>query len=127
MINKPFIGEFRISATFQDHLDRDPPSTAPGVDYACPAGTVILATNMGTVTHVHWGSRGGRYIMIHHPDNSRSLYSHLLTPWVAVGERVHRGEMIALSGNSGASTGPHLHYGRKVGGQWVDPETEGLA
>ena len=84
-----------------------------GIDYGMPVGTPILAAASGRVFAV--GNNGryqyGRYIVIKHTDNFFTLYGHLSRESVRVGQLVSQGEIIGHSGNTGFSTGPHLHLG----------------
>lgn len=88
-----------------------------GVDFAVVVGTQVVATDRGVCTKVgDEGNTGfGRYIILSH-DWGDSLYAHLSAVFVVEGDVVEQGEVIALSGNTGTSTGPHLHFGvRKKG------------
>ena len=82
------------------------------IDIAVPVGTPVFATEAGTVTAVRnlGNSSFGMYIEIRHDNGAHSLYAHLSRQEVHVGQRVTRGQRIGLSGNSGNSTGPHLHF-----------------
>ncbi len=84
-----------------------------GIDYGMPVGTPILAAASGRIFAVGCNGRFqyGKYIVIQHRDNFFTLYGHLSRQLVSVGERVERGELIGYSGNTGFSTGPHLHLG----------------
>jgi len=118
---KPFDSKsnYCVTCDFECHQSY---STAPGIDWAMPSFTPVQASAPGTVDRFHWGDRGGRYLRISHGDGRYTLYSHLYSACVAVGERVKAGQMVALSDNTGASsTGPHLHFAYKEGGEWVDP------
>lgn len=83
-----------------------------GMDFAAPIGTPVLAAADGVVTTV--GNNGrvqyGRYIVIKHGNNLSTLYGHLSRQAVTEGEAVKRGDIIGYSGNTGYSTGPHLHF-----------------
>jgi hypothetical protein len=92
-----------------------------GTDFAGPVGTPIYATADGVVTHAGWDSGYGRLIKIQHEFGIETRYAHLNAMRVNVGQRVSRGERIGDMGNSGRSTGPHLHYEVRVGGQPVNP------
>ena len=115
---KPFKGTYRITCDYQCHLTY---SSAPGIDWALPMGTPVLAAAPGMVDRCHWGSRGGRYMRISHGKGRFTLYSHLMAFNAAVGERVKAGQTVAFSDNTGHSTGPHLHFAYREGGKWVDP------
>ena len=92
-----------------------------GADFAGPIGTPIYATADGVVTKAGWSSGYGRLIKIKHAFGIETRYAHLNKMRVSVGQRVSRGQRIADMGNSGRSTGPHLHYEVRVGGAPVNP------
>ncbi|EIJ69983.1 murein DD-endopeptidase MepM [Haemophilus parahaemolyticus] len=94
-----------------------------GVDFGIPMGTPIIAPSDGVVEHVAFQAKGaGRYIKIRH-GHITTVYMHLSKPLVKKGQTVRKGERIALSGNSGGSTGPHLHYEFHINGRPVNPMT----
>lgn len=83
------------------------------VDFGVPIGTTVHATAAGTVIiskPTGYNGGYGTYIVINHPDGSQTLYGHLSKVLVTVGTSVTQGQAIGLSGNTGESTGPHLHY-----------------
>jgi murein DD-endopeptidase MepM/ murein hydrolase activator NlpD len=92
-----------------------------GVDWATPVGTSVVASSSGTVTRAGWGSGYGYCVYIRHPDGRETRYGHLSKVLVSVGQTVSQGQRIALSGNTGVSTGPHLHFEILVGGSQVNP------
>ena len=92
-----------------------------GTDWAGPVGTDIKATADGVVISAGWSSGYGRLIKIQHEFGIETRYAHLSKIRVKVGQRVTRGQHIGDLGNSGRSTGPHLHYEIRVGGKAVDP------
>ncbi len=94
-----------------------------GTDFAGPIGTPIYTTADGVVTHAGWSSGYGRLIKIRHDFGIETRYAHLNAIDVRVGQRVSRGERIGAMGNSGRSTGPHLHYEVRVNGNPVNPMT----
>jgi murein DD-endopeptidase len=112
-----------IRDDFADHIKRH--SNLPGVDYACKTGDSVYATADGmilSVSHLD-NSASGINIVIRHPDGQKSYYLHLSRILVGVGRRVKAGKLIARSGNTGRSTGPHLHFSiRNKAGKCVDPE-----
>ena len=92
-----------------------------GIDWATPIGTAIYASSGGTVTKAGWGSGYGYVIYIKHPDGRETRYGHLSKVLVSPGQSVKQGQKIALSGNTGRSTGPHLHFEIRINGVAVNP------
>ena len=93
-----------------------------GVDYAIPEGTRIFATADGVVKEVKGkNSTSGVTVVIDHRNGYTTSYSHLQSVKVKRGHRVQRGDIIALSGNSGLSLAPHLHYEVRHNGMRVNP------
>ncbi|MCT4610865.1 MAG: DUF5930 domain-containing protein [Pelagimonas sp.] len=92
-----------------------------GTDFAAPHGTAIYSTADGVVTHAGWSSGYGRLVKIQHEFGIETRYAHNSRLYVKVGQRVSRGQKIAAMGNTGRSTGTHLHYEVRVGGKPVNP------
>lgn len=92
-----------------------------GVDWAVPTGTAVFASSGGTVSRAGWGSGYGYVVYIDHADGRQTRYAHLSKVLVKAGETVKQGERIALSGNTGVSTGPHLHFEILINGSQVNP------
>ena len=92
-----------------------------GVDWATPTGTAVFASCGGTVAKAGWGSGYGYVVYINHEDGRQTRYAHLSKVLVKVGQKVRQGEKIALSGNTGVSTGPHLHFEILINGVQVNP------
>ena len=93
-----------------------------GVDYVIPEGTRIFATADGVVSELKGrNSTSGTTVVIDHGNGYSSSYSHLQSAKVEKGQHVQRGDIIALSGNSGLSLVPHLHYEVRYNGMRVDP------
>lgn len=93
-----------------------------GVDYACPIGTPVHAVASGVVTRRGWDPfGGGNRIWIKHSGGYESAYLHLSRFAVKQGQRVTQGQVIAYSGNTGGSTGPHLDYRLKKNGKYINP------
>ena len=133
---RPFSGNYRISSPFNPQ--RRHPVTgriAPhhGTDFAMPVGTPIKAPADGVVTRVENHPYAGRFIVIEHGQGYSTRYLHLDRALVRRGQSVERGDRIALSGNTGRSTGPHLHYEIHVNNRPRNPmrvelpESESLA
>lgn len=91
------------------------------IDWAVPIGTSVAASNAGTVAFAGWASGYGYAVYINHEDGKQTRYGHLSKVLVKAGQTVSQGEKIALSGNTGRSTGPHLHFEIRIGGQPVNP------
>ncbi len=93
-----------------------------GVDYACSIGTTVFASSAGTVVQAGYNSGGyGNNVVISHPDGRMTRYAHNSKILVHVGQHVEQGQPIALSGNTGRSTGPHLHFEIYINGSPVNP------
>jgi murein DD-endopeptidase MepM/ murein hydrolase activator NlpD len=93
-----------------------------GQDFNSPYGSEVYATGNGTVTVAGWSSNGfGNYVMIDHGYGYQSIYGHLSKINVSVGLSVKRGDLLGLSGNSGTSSGPHLHYQIDLNGNHTNP------
>ncbi|MEM9043231.1 MAG: DUF5930 domain-containing protein [Pseudomonadota bacterium] len=92
-----------------------------GIDWAGPRGTPIYATGHGVVTFVGWQKGYGRVVKIKHAFGFETVYAHLSRARVKVGQEVERGDRIADMGNTGRSTGTHLHYEVRIGKEPVNP------
>lgn len=92
-----------------------------GVDWAVPVGTTIYASSAGTVVSAGYGSGYGYNVLLSHPDGRMTRYAHCSKLLVSVGQSVEQGQSIALSGNTGRSTGPHLHFEIYINGSQVNP------
>ena len=92
-----------------------------GTDFAAPHGTPIRSTADGIVTYVGWQSAYGRLIKIKHDFGIETRYAHLSKFRVKEGQRVSRGQHIGDMGNTGRSTGTHLHYEIRIGGKAINP------
>ena len=92
-----------------------------GVDLATPIGTTVVASSAGTVVQSGWASGYGYCVFIDHGDGRQTRYGHLSKCLVKVGQTVNQGDKIALSGNTGRSTGPHLHFEIRINGTPVNP------
>ena len=92
-----------------------------GSDFAAPHGTPIYATADGVITKAGWATGYGRLIKIKHDFGIETRYAHLSKIRVKVGQKVSRGDRIGDMGNTGRSTGTHLHYEIRVNGNAVNP------
>lgn len=92
-----------------------------GVDFVIDTGTPILATGPGRVEAAGYDGPNGNRVSINHGFGYRSVYGHLSKVQVKAGEQVRRGQVVGLSGNTGRSSGPHLHYTLYYQGRTIDP------
>lgn len=92
-----------------------------GIDWATPTGTSVMASCGGTVVQAGWSGSYGYMVLIQHPGGMQTRYAHLSRINVSVGQTVSQGEVIARSGNTGRSTGPHLHFEMIMNGTPVNP------
>jgi len=93
----------------------------PGVDIPCGIGTAVYATADGTVDRAERAGGYGNLIEIDHGRGIQTRYGHLSKILVTAGQKVKRGQLIGLSGSTGRSTGPHLHYEVRIDGRAVNP------
>lgn len=121
---QPFSGDYGISQRFgETYTD---PNGHTGIDYLCPAGTPILASEAGQVFFAGWKDGGYGYcVFLKHEDGNVTIYEHLLkNVQVYAGQRIAKGHVLGLSGSTGNSTGPHLHFEvRDRNGKAFDPMT----
>ena len=123
-VSMPVRGKFRYSSNYG--LRKDPFTRKitkhEGVDMVARSGSAIYATADGTVVFAGWNSGFGRVVRIRHIHGFETVYGHLRKIRVNVGQMVSRGDRIGDMGNSGRSTGTHLHYEVRVGGSAKDPK-----
>ena len=126
LLRYPTRKHFRISSPFNPwRLNPVTKRYAPhnGVDFAMPRGTPVMSTGNGRVTRVAFQRYAGNYIVIDEFGPFSTRYLHLSKVLVHKGQHVARGQVIGLSGNTGRSTGPHLHYELHIKGKPVNPIT----
>ena len=92
-----------------------------GVDIAVPVGTPVVAVRCATVHHIGNNALNGIYMRMRCDTGYEIVYAHLSEVLVELNESVYQGQRVALSGNTGQSTGPHLHFGLSRNGQRLDP------
>lgn len=94
-----------------------------GVDFGVPIGTPVMAAGSGTIAFMGWSNGYGRFVKVNHGNGFATGYGHLsrFTPGLHIGSRVRQAQIIAFSGNTGMSTGPHLHYETLVNNEQVNP------
>ena len=119
---KPISGG-RLSSNFgrRSRPTKGASSYHKGIDWAIPTGTAVMASSAGTVAKAGWGSGYGYVVYINHADGRQTRYGHLSKVLVSPGQTVAQGQKIALSGNTGVSTGPHLHFEILINGSQVNP------
>lgn len=101
----------------------DPAESHPGVDIAIPIGTPVRASGGGSVEAAGTDPDYGLFVLLRHRDGYETMYGHASRLLVRDGEEVQAGQVIALSGNSGRSTAPHLHFEIRREGRSLDPLT----
>ncbi len=92
-----------------------------GIDIGVPYGTPILSTNDGLITFAGWDAGHGLMVEVDHGGGVSSRYCHASRLYVTEGDAVYAGDVVALVGSTGVSTGPHLHYELVMDGEKVDP------
>ena len=127
---QPFTGDYPITQGYGVVIPNVTYKNRPhsGIDYGCPTGTPILASNDGIIKYSAYDPTGyGKYIIIQHEDGNATLYGHLSSRAVIENARISQGDIIGYSGQTGYSTGPHLHFeARKQWNSWsshFDPMT----
>ena len=123
---QPFSGDYGISLDYGEKFEPLYTDESPhrGIDYLTPEGTPILASADGYVSMTAELQAGyGHYIVLTHSDGYQTLYAHLSDIKVRIGQHVLKGQVIALSGNTGNSTGPHLHFEVRRNNLQIDPKT----
>lgn len=98
-------------------------ATHAGLDIAVPVGTPVRASGSGTVVEAAQDREYGLYVLLRHDEGYETRYAHLSRIISAAGKKVLAGEVIGLSGNSGRSSAPHLHFEIRRKGQSIDPLT----
>jgi len=119
----PIVNQIGLSSNYGTRLDPFTQLLAqhPGVDFSAPAGTPILAAGDGVVVRAEYDSAYGNFIEIAHADHFISKYAHARKMHVQAGQKVKRGQVIGEVGNTGRSTGPHLHYEISHHGKMINP------
>jgi murein DD-endopeptidase MepM/ murein hydrolase activator NlpD len=101
----------------------DPAESHPGIDIAVPEGSPVRAAGGGVVSRAGTDSAYGQFVLLRHPSGYESMYGHASRLMVQQGDSVQAGQVIALSGSSGRSTAPHLHFEIRLDGKSLDPLT----
>lgn len=113
----PIPGHSRISSPFGYRTLYGRRDFHTGTDFPAPTGTKIVAAEEGRVTHAGWLGTYGQLVVISHGKGISTAYAHCSSILVGVGQVVSKGQAIALVGNTGNSTGPHLHFEVRVNGK----------
>ncbi len=96
-------------------------SNHQGIDIGAPTGSSILAAASGSVVIATYSASAGNYVMINHGGGVYTVYMHMNSIGVSVGQSVSQGQQIGTVGSTGYSTGPHLHFGIRSNGTYVNP------
>lgn len=112
------VPSFRTRGMVSDSVSEEP---HPGIDLAVPEGSEVRAAGGGTVEATGNDSAYGLYVLLRHPAGYETMYGHLSRVLVSQGDSVKAGQVIALSGNTGRSTAPHLHFEVRHNGHSIDP------
>ncbi len=124
-IRRPLADLSSITSPFGPRMDpfRNLYAMHRGIDFRAPTGEPVLATAQGVVISAEKNSKSGfgTVVVIRHKNGITTLYGHLSEYTVKVGDKVKPGDVVGKVGNTGRSTGPHLHYGIRVGDSHVDP------
>ena len=115
----------RISSTFGS---REAPTEGAstyhkGIDIAASSGSKVVASAGGEVVIATYSASAGNYVMINHGSGVYTVYMHMASLGVSEGQEVKQGESIGTVGSTGYSTGPHLHFGIRENGSYVDPQS----
>ena len=123
-VRKPVPGEIDTTSGFGMRVDPflHVPAMHTGLDFRGDTGEAIRATAAGTVTHTGWSGGYGKMVEIDHGNGLSTRYGHLSAIEVEAGQSVRSGQIVGRMGSTGRSTGPHLHYETRVGGEAVDPQ-----
>ena len=119
----PLHGEISSGYGYRFHPVTGLPEFHKGIDIPAEVGTPIAAFRDGVVTKAEYSDSFGYYLVIEHEEDTVSRYGHCSTVLVKKGDRVQAGMTVALSGNTGVSTGPHCHFDLMVDNVFVDPLT----
>jgi len=109
-----------ITRSYKVDVDNDAEKHT-GIDFAVKRGTSVAATASGVVVFAGWDKIMGNLVVINHDENYQTLYGHNDKLLVEKGQEVLKGDIIAISGNTGRSSAPHLHYEIRKDGEPVDP------
>lgn len=117
----PVSGEITSTFGYRDQPTAGATTYHEGIDIGVPEGSDVAAADGGKVSSVGYNSGLGYYVKIDHGNDRYTTYAHLSGYFVNKGDAVTKGQRIALSGSTGVSTGPHLHFAVQESGTYVDP------
>ena len=119
----PIKGNYNLSSGYGLRIDPFTQAMArhEGTDFAAPVGTPIVASAGGVVSRAGWDSQYGNVVEINHAEGFKTRYAHASQILVRTGQTVKRGDVIAKVGNTGRSSGPHLHYEVIKAGAHLNP------
>ena len=122
-LRRPVVGEIDLTSSFGVRIDPflGHPAMHTGIDFRGDTGEAIHVTAAGTVVSAGWSGGYGRMIEVDHGHGLSTRYGHLSEIDVQVGQALKPGQIVGRMGSTGRSTGPHLHYETRVGGEAVDP------
>ena len=120
-IGWPVVGTISSSYGYRNHPVFEERKFHTGVDISVPSGSAVKATADGIVSFAGWTENSGIVVVAEHGHGFSTAYAHNRKALVRVGQRIARGEVIALSGSTGVSTGPHVHYEIWRNGRHTDP------
>jgi len=112
------VPSYRTRGMVADTLNEE---VHPGIDLAVPEGSDVRASGGGVVERAGTDSAYGLFVLLQHPSGYQTMYGHLSRILVSRGDAVSAGQVIALSGNTGRSTAPHLHFEVRLNGHSIDP------
>ncbi len=117
----PLATSYTLSARFGERSGLWGTNIHTGLDFDAPYGSVVRSTRMGTVSFAGWAGPYGNCVVVNHGNGLQTRYAHMSHMSVTVGEHVWAGQQVGNLGNTGNTTGPHLHFEVIVNGTPVDP------
>ena len=123
-LRKPVTGEIDLSSAYGVRIDPfiRAPAMHTGLDFRGETGEPVRVTANGTVTTAGWSGGYGRMVEVDHGNGFATRYGHLSAIDVQVGQTLKIGQIVGRLGSTGRSTGPHLHYETRIGGEAIDPQ-----
>ena len=117
----PVAGTISSPYGYRNHPVREERKFHTGVDLSVPSGSEVKATADGIVSFAGWTENSGIVVVVEHGHGFSTAYAHNRKALARIGQRIARGDAIAMSGSTGLSTGPHVHYEIWRGGRHADP------